>query len=97
MVLVVNFTSQKHWQDQSCVLYPGDHFRIDLETVMYYAKSKIETNGDLDAQLASGRILLYDKPVTADILDRIRQGAAISDRMPFKHRMILVNQGLIAP
>ena len=76
-VLLVSFTSNKSWQDQACVLQPGDHRYISKETVLYYAKAKLMTDADLDAMLAAGELTL-DDPVSTAILARIREGGGTS-------------------
>ena len=93
-VVVVNFTSNKAWQDQSCLLMLGEHPFITEETVLFYAKARIHCNRELDTALASGRLTLHD-PVSDAVLAKIRAGARDSDRLPFKMKQILEEQGLI--
>jgi hypothetical protein len=95
-VLLVSFTSNKSWQDQACVLRPGDHRFLVKETVLYYAKAKVLSNSELDALLAAGDLVL-DDPVTSEVLARIREGARMSNRIAFRHRQLLIDQGLVAP
>lgn len=95
-VLLVSFTSNKSWQDQSCILGPGDHRYLTKETVFYYAKAKLMTDVELDAMLAAGELTL-DDPVSTAVLGRIREGAARSRRLAGGHRQLLVDQKLILP
>jgi len=93
-VLLVSFTSNKCWQDQSCVLQPGDHPYLTKETVLFYAKAKLMPDVELDSMLAAGEIML-DDPLNAKVLAAIREGARISKRIANRHRQVLVDQKLI--
>jgi hypothetical protein len=95
-VLVVNFTENRRWQDKSCVIVVGDHPAIYKETCVYYAKAQLCTNVDLDTSLASGQIVI-DEPTSELLLERIRLGAAKSDRLAFRFKNLLIAQGLIVP
>lgn len=93
-VLIVNLTECRPWQDRSCVLDVGDHPFITKRTCVFYAKAQVFRNAELDAKLSSGQIVLRE-PIDQAILARIRAGAAISDRIAFKFRQLLGDQGLL--
>lgn len=95
-VLIVNFTENRAWQDKSCVVTVGDHPSIYKETCVFYAKAQLSSNLELDAAVASGQIVL-DEPVSQSLLEQIRLGAAKSNRLAFKHKDLLLAQGLITP
>lgn len=92
-LLVVNFTSNKRWQDQSCVLSPGEHPVIERESVVYYARAKLETDAALERLLASGRIHLHDQLLDAAAVTRIVRGALRSERIPLALVEFLQQQG----
>jgi len=94
-VLLVNLTSNRAWQDQSCIISAGEHPFVTRETIVFYRNAMIASNHDLDSQLASGAIQLHD-PVSSPLLQRIRVGAAASARIALGHQDLLRQQGLIS-
>ncbi|MGA2032060.1 MAG: hypothetical protein ABSG68_07390 [Thermoguttaceae bacterium] len=91
-VVIINMTSDGI--DQSCVLEPEDHSFIRHRTFMRYDKARITTDADLERLVASGDIILHDA-VSADLLARIREGTATTDRIPFGCKQVLIDQSLI--
>ncbi len=94
-VLFVNFSTDRGL-DPSCILHPGDHRFVRRRTCVVYRRARVERNADLDCLLASGRLVL-DDPVSGKVLERIRQGAAVSEFMPLGSLRILIDQGLVEP
>ncbi len=94
-VLIVNMTTDRGI-DRSCILNVGDHPFVEHPTCMRYDMARIETNQDLERHVASDTIQLH-QPVSADILERIRLGAATTDHIPLKCKQLLIDQGLIEP
>ena len=93
-VVIANMTSDG--LDQSCVLDVGDHVRIEHRTVMRYDMARIVSDAELENLVASGTIVLHE-PVSVEVLNRIRIGAAITDKIPFGCKEVLINQSLIEP
>ena len=93
-VVIANMTSDG--LDQSCVLDVGDHVFIEHPTVMRYDRARIESDAALERLVASGSIILQD-PVSPEVLKRIREGAAITERIPFGCKEVLIDQSLIEP
>ena len=93
-VVIANMTSGG--LDESCVLGPGDHPFIQHRTVVRYDKARIESDADLEKLVSSGSIT-PDEPVSPDVLKRIREGAAKTDRIPFRCKDVLIEQSLIEP
>jgi hypothetical protein len=58
--------------------------------------ARIVSDADLERYVASSTIRLRE-PVSAEILDRIRQGAARTACIPFGCKQVLIDQGLIEP
>ncbi len=94
-VLIVNMTTDRGI-DRSCILNVGDHPFVEHTTCMRYDMARIETNQDLERHVASNAVQLHP-PVSVDILERIRQGAATTDHIPFKCKQLLIDQDLIEP
>jgi hypothetical protein len=94
-VVIINMTTDRGI-DNSCILKCGDHDLIRHDTCMRYDRSRIETNNHLEQLITMGSITLY-KPVKAEILERIRYGAGVSNYIPLECRQILITQGLIEP
>lgn len=94
-VLIVNMTTDRGI-DPSCILNPGDHPFVNHRTCMRYDMARLETNAELDRHVASNVIRLQER-VSAEILERIRQGAAATDRIAFGCKQVLIDQGLIEP
>jgi hypothetical protein len=92
-VLIINMTTDRG-VDDSCVLLPGDHDLIKHSTCMRYDKSRIVSNKDLEKLINMGSITIYSK-ISAEILKRIRQGAARSKYIPLECKQVLVDQQLI--
>ena len=94
-VLIVNVTSvRRSFHDSSCLLNVGDHRFVQHASYMEYSRSRIESGSELRAKLATGSII-PDEPISADVLQRIRDGAARTDRIPLRNLQLLVDQGLI--
>lgn len=92
-VVIVNMTTDRG-KDQSCILLPGDHPFISHRTSIRYDKARIETNRSLEWLISSGTVTRQAQ-LLPEVLERVRQGVAISDEIPFGCRQVLVAQGLI--
>lgn len=93
-VVIANVTSNKIWQDQSCLIKQGEHeCARSVDVVVYYAKAQLRSNSELDAMLAAGQIRL-GSPLDGELLSRVRAGAEASSQLPFDLRQVLVSQGL---
>lgn len=93
-VLIVNLTSEADYQDHSCVLQPGDHPFIKHASCVNYPGARRVTLAALQDNLKR-KAITPDIPVTAEVLRRMREGAACSGRMRLMHRQILIDQVLI--
>ncbi len=93
-LVVVNMSSQRSWQDQSCVLHSSDHPFIDHETVIYYQKAMVHTAKQIHEFFTRGSIQ-FEECASAELLAKILKGAELSDRLPIGIRSILETQGAI--
>ena len=94
-VVIVNMTTDRGI-DRSCILNAGDHPFVDHPTCMRYDMARIVTNAALERHVSSYAIRLHER-VSADVLERIRQGAAATDQIAFGCKQVLIDQGLIEP
>ena len=93
-VLIINVTSSTDPPDNACILRAGEHPFIERETYVYYGKAWVVSLGQL--QLARDcKRLKIQRPVSQDVLKRIRQGAIESEYISLKHRQILIDQELV--
>jgi hypothetical protein len=94
-VVIANMTTDDG-VDPSCILDAGDHPFVQHRTCIRYDMARIVRDADLERHVASNTIRLHER-VSADILERIRQGAAASPYIPFGCKQVLIDQGLIEP
>ena len=93
-VLIVSLTTYKSYKESACLLQKGEHRAISHETCVAYDLAKVTTMGQLQEAAAKG-LLKSDVPVSVEILNRIREGAALSRKMAIEHFELLDAQGLI--
>ncbi len=100
-VVHVNFTSMKDnarphdpYNDPACVVMAGEHPFIDKPTCVYYGGVQIGSVEHLQHRYDDGDMKL-GKPVSAELLAKMRYGATISEHiLPIAYD-ILVEQGLV--
>ncbi|MBI2921308.1 MAG: hypothetical protein HYY18_09525 [Planctomycetes bacterium] len=93
-VVVVNISSQAEWKDQTCVLRTEDHPFIRHESVVMYGLAEVVQLKTLVVLHAQG-LVNPDKPVSEEVLARIRDGFAKSRRTVRRIAAILKAQNLI--
>ncbi|MBI4949255.1 MAG: hypothetical protein HY955_03825 [Deltaproteobacteria bacterium] len=79
--LFVNITTKKEKSDCSCVLNKGDHSFIKWPSVINYAEAKECDISKIERALQS-KIFKAHKPVSPELLERIINGAKISQSLP---------------
>ena len=94
-VVIINMTTDRGL-DRSCILSSGDHPFVEHPTCMRYDMARIVADADLERHVSSNAIRLQE-PVSKDVLERIRQGAAATEQIPFGCKQVLIEQGLIEP
>jgi hypothetical protein len=92
-VVIVNCTT---WPDEeeTCILRRGDHPFIKHKTAVRYSDARITTVDDLST-LVKNKLLTPKAPVSADVLQRVRDGASASDFLREGVRRVLEDQGVI--
>lgn len=94
--LLVNCTTWRADKEQTCLLNPGDHPAIEHNSVVYYAGSRVHSLVHLHYLLNNDKIVLHD-PLSAQVLTRVREGAASSKQIRLDHGQILFDQNLVEP
>ena len=93
-VLIVNFTTRRKDSDPACILQAGEHPFVRHETCVNYAGAKVVSEAQIRTLVQKG-LLSSHAALSAALLERIRDGAAASERMSLRHADILIEQGLI--
>lgn len=93
-VVLVSFTTFKPKEETCCMVQPGEHAFVKRRTCVRYKDARIATVSDL-LVLVDKQLMQKRDPVSADLLDRIRKGAAQSDYLPEECRKVLQDQKLI--
>ena len=93
-VLIVSFTTYKPYKESTCLIQKGEHRAVSHETCIASDLAKVVTIVKLQEAAVKG-LLRVDEPVSAEILKRIREGAARSRKMSMEHFDLLDAQGLI--
>lgn len=93
-VLIANLTSWRSDKEGVCVLRRGDHPFVKKKTVVNYRASKLARADQLEQLLARGALVPRHR-VRAEVLQRIREGAALSRMIPLENLQLLKDQGLV--
>lgn len=83
VVLLVSISSVKpnRWNDQSCLLFPGDHPFITKDSFVDYSTARIEEADKLLRGVKAGKLVPHS-PVDQSVFDRICAGVMASRRTP---------------
>lgn len=93
-ILIVSLTTFKPKKEAVCLLQVGDHPFIKHETCVAYNLANAPSLAQLERARDAGQ-LIPAEPVSAEVLARIREGAALSKRLAIDHGELLDSQGLI--
>ncbi len=77
LVLIVNITSFKSWQDQTVILNLGEHSFITETSCVFYREAEIVDNAKLDEAEKAGAILRREC-CSQSVIDLIRGGVTAS-------------------
>lgn len=95
-VLLLNITTFRPKEDESCILMKGDHPFIKHKSCIRYKDARVASVAQIQTLLNGGQMSRRE-PVSAELLARIRDGAGVSDFLPEEYRRLLQGQGLIPP
>ena len=93
-VLIVSLTTFMPKKESACLLDVGDHPSISRSTCVAYNLANAPSIIQLEQARDDG-VLIPSIPVTSEILHRIREGAALSRKLPIGFGELLESQGLI--
>ena len=83
-VLIVNLTGREKCPDSPCHFAIGEHPAIIKPSVIYYYKARTHDAAIMDAQLGGGRYFRVLAPFSADLVNRIREGARNAEDLTLK-------------
>jgi hypothetical protein len=87
-VLVVNFTKQGPRKDQSCVLTPGCHPVVVLESVVSFDHAEVVPTSELQRQIDDGLVTVKDD-ASEELMLAIWDGAYATNRMTIRCQQLL--------
>jgi hypothetical protein len=83
-VAMVSFTTKRANSDLNCVMNVGDHPFIRHETIVAYELARVLDPGQQKHVLANPSLSPPKAPVSSALLQRIHEGALVSDLTPQK-------------
>jgi hypothetical protein len=93
-VLLVSMTSYDVDKEDVCLIDVGEHPRVKHKTCICYKPARATSLANLDRLRESGYLQMQE-PVAANLLHRIRRGAALSRRIELEHLELMEEQGLL--
>ncbi len=87
-VLVVNFTSQGPRKDQSCVLHPGCHPAIVVESTVPFEYAAVVPTVEVQRRIHDGTFAVKDD-ASEELLFAIWDGAYSTNRMSIRCQELL--------
>jgi hypothetical protein len=93
-VLILNVSTWREWSDPSCILNAGDHSFVSHKSCIRYDMAATIGLDRLYAMLDAGLIILHGY-AGRELMDKILDGAAQSDRLAMDYKKLLSEQGLI--
>ncbi|HET6883029.1 MAG TPA: hypothetical protein VFI31_22870 [Pirellulales bacterium] len=82
------------YNDRSCLLYPGEHPRIDRVSCVYYQGAQIASVSHLTHKLSNREIRLDDE-ASPQMLAKLRKGALLSEHIIPIAADLLIEQNLV--
>ncbi|HEX7386135.1 MAG TPA: hypothetical protein VF285_02525 [Castellaniella sp.] len=94
-VILVSFTSIKPElpYDSACVVRPGDHPFLVRDSYIYYRVPRIYPAAEVEQRVKEG-VWIAHQACSAALLQKIRNGFRLSDRLPRTYDEILNVLGL---
>lgn len=82
-VVIVNLTKNKPRADATCILMPGDHEFVKVETVVHYGDARLAPADPLN-QIAKLHDYDFHADCSEELLERIQRGLLASPSVPKK-------------
>jgi len=93
-VLIVSLTTPQAWREQVCIVHRHEHAWLKYDSWVNYSDSKVRPLALLYEGKDKGLLKLMDS-VSPEVLQRIRDAALESVRMPLENADVLIEQGLV--
>lgn len=93
-VLFVSMTSHDVTKEDVCLIEAGEHPFVSHRTCIAYGDAR-EASLEALGRLRDAGLLRAAKPVSADLLDRIRQGVSLSRDIKLRYVELMESQGLL--
>ena len=93
-VLLVSMTTYDVDKEDVCLIEAGEHPKVKHKTCICYKPARATSLANLNRLRDSGYIEMQE-PVSADLLQRIRRGAALSRRIELEHLELMEEQELL--
>ena len=93
-VLLVSMTSYDVDKEDVCLIDAGEHPKVKHTTCICYKPARATSLKNLDRLKDSGYLAMQE-PVSADLLERIRRGVALSKRIELEHLELMEEQELL--
>jgi hypothetical protein len=93
-IVLVNLTTWKLIHDPACIVNEGEHSFIKWQTCVNYPRARLETAGSIACLFAAGEATSRE-PLSAELLQKIRNRAGESQMIRRAYLDLLVSQGLI--
>lgn len=93
-VVLVNFTTNRQSEEQCCVVKGGEHPFLTHPSAVRYRDARITSVAALESLVKQDKIKVQC-PLSAQLLEKVRAGAAESELLPEGCRQILNEQFLI--
>lgn len=93
-IVLVSVTTHTPEKDQACPIARGEHPWITHDSCVSYAHAKVVSLAFLLERKDKGSLILQD-PISANLLERIRQQSGDSTTLPLAVADLLIEQGII--
>ncbi len=93
-VLFVSMTSYDITKENACLINVGEHPFVQHKTCIAYDFARVATLGMLNNLEDQGH-LRRNVPISAGLLERIRQGVSLSRRIEYGYVELMIEQGLL--
>jgi hypothetical protein len=93
-VVLVNFTTDSPNEERCCIAIASEHRFLTRPSAVRYKDARITSVSMLEELARMGK-MTPDEPLSADLLQRVRDGASKSDFLPEGCREVLSDQWLI--
>ncbi|MBI2899138.1 MAG: hypothetical protein HYY17_03075 [Planctomycetes bacterium] len=91
---MVNFTSHEAYKDQTCIVEPAEFDQLKRRSCIETGNPILRPASEFKRLVDSGLLRMLPS-ITPALLEKIRRGAATTDRIALEHQELLKDQGVI--